>query len=175
MQLRQQHKLTVPEYFSIGELSTKTELIDGVIYDMVPPGPNHSYVVRTLNKMLTRLVSDQVIVSQEQPVQLLPKHAPQPDIALLQYRTDEYRYEHPKAADILAIIEVSDSTLSYDATDKMRLYARAGIACYVDIDLLHGHIIVHTQADHSTYKSIKKTKEINLPGLNIVIPLEAIV
>ncbi len=61
MQVLKQHKLTVNEYFSIGELQGKTELIDGVIYDMVPPGPNHSYTVGEIFKILITSLSNIIV------------------------------------------------------------------------------------------------------------------
>ena len=100
MQALHQHQLTVSEYFSISELQNKTELINGIIYDMVPPEPNHSYVVGEIAKFLVLSLKNE-IVSQEQPVQLLPDNAPQPDIAILKSSDSGYKTSHPKAEDVM--------------------------------------------------------------------------
>ena len=62
------------------------------------------------------------------PVRIPFHSAPQPDLALLRPRS--YRHRGARAADVLLIIEVADSSLHYDRTVKLRLYARAGIPEY---------------------------------------------
>jgi Uma2 family endonuclease len=51
----------------------------------------------------------------------------QPDIAILKRRADFYRHAHPQPADVLLVIEVSDTTLEYDRQIKLPMYASAGI------------------------------------------------
>ena len=51
----------------------------------------------------------------------------QPDVAILNPRADTYADSNPTAADILLIIEVSDTTLAYDRNVKVSLYAQANI------------------------------------------------
>jgi len=53
---------------------------------------------------------------------------PQPDLALL--RPHSYRRAHPRPEDILLVVEVADTSLRYDRTDKLTLYAIAGIGEY---------------------------------------------
>jgi Uma2 family endonuclease len=45
----------------------------------------------------------------------------------LQRRNDSYVRSHPCAADVLLLIEVSDTTLRYDRQIKLPLYARHGV------------------------------------------------
>ena len=173
MQALHQHQITVSEYFSIGELHNKTELINGVIYDMVPPGPNHSYVVGEIAKFLIMNLHDEII-RQEQPVQLLSNNVPQPDIAILKHSETGYKISHPEAKDVIALIEVSDSTLSYDSTDKMRLYAQAGIPLYFIVDLTKKTILKHTELDKKGYKRIQKCQNIQIKSLSVLIPMNEI-
>jgi Uma2 family endonuclease len=167
------HKLTTAEYFSIGELSTKTELINGVIYDMVPPGPNHSHTVRELSKQLVLSLNNE-IVSQEQPLQLLPDNAPQPDVAILKPAEDGYRNAHPLAKDVLVIIEVSDSTLNYDLNEKMSLYASGLIPLYYVVDLENKTIVKHSLPLNNKYQSIEHCQEILIDDLSVTILMDDI-
>lgn len=68
-------------------------------------------------------------------------HLPEPDIALLSPR--RYAHERPTQADVLLIIEVSDSSLSFDLNEKAQLYAEHNILEYWGVDiassLLHQH------------------------------------
>jgi hypothetical protein len=60
---------------------------------------------------------------------------PQPDLALLAPRKDFYESVGPSPADVLLVVEVSDSTLRFDCDVKLPLYARQGIpeAWIVDV------------------------------------------
>ena len=173
MHALQPHNITLTEYFSMTGLPERTELINGVIYDMVPPGPSHSFTVRTITKLLTLLLKDEII-SQEQPIQLFSDNAPQPDIAILKASNNEYRTEHPFAGDVIALIEVSDSTLHYDQHDKMRLYAQSGIPLYYIVDLEHKCIIKHVQPIENTYEIIEETQELSIESLAISLTVSDI-
>jgi Uma2 family endonuclease len=77
---------------------------------------------------------------------------PQPDFAWLVPR--RYRTLRPTPADILLLVEVSDSTLSKDRGRKARLYARAGIADYWIVNIKDRTIEVHRDPVGSKYQSI---------------------
>ena len=52
---------------------------------------------------------------------------PEPDIAVVEPRSNLYRPAHPTAADVLLLVEISDATLRYDREVKVPLYARCEI------------------------------------------------
>ena len=49
-----------------------------------------------------------------------------PDVATRVRAKSEYRQRHPRAGELLLVVEVADTTLRYDSTAKRDLYARAG-------------------------------------------------
>jgi Uma2 family endonuclease len=135
------HRLTVGDYYRMAEAGIlrrddRVELIEGTITDVAPIGSAHATVVRRLNSALIPKSGDAAIVSIQSPVSLGRYSAPEPDVALLQPRADEYAASHPTAADIILLIEVADTTLRNDRDIKIPLYARHGIpeASLVDID-----------------------------------------
>ena len=101
----------------------RVELVKGEIIDMTPIGTSHAAAVNRLTRLLNRTVRDLAIISVQNPVVLGSRSEPQPDIALLKPRADFYASAHPCAADILLIIEVSDTSLRYDREIKIPLYA----------------------------------------------------
>lgn len=113
----------------------RVELIEGEIIDMPPPGELHSGTVTQLQYLLQRVVEDRAIVSVQNPTILGRYSAPQPDIALLKPRRDFYKSGLPRAADILLVVEVADSSLRYDRDVKTRVYARHAIAEFWLIDV----------------------------------------
>jgi len=67
------------------------------------------------------------VVSVQNPLRLGKYTEPQPDIVLLKWRKDCYRGKRPEAEDALLVVEVADTTLSYDRNVKLPRYAASGI------------------------------------------------
>lgn len=141
------HKLTVNEYYRMAEAGllaqdARVELIQGEIIDMAPIGSRHAAVVNELVRLFTSVVAGQAIVSIQAPVRLGLMSEPQPDISLLKPRADKYSQAHPGAADVLLLVEVSDTTLRYDRQTKIPLYAAHGIeeAWIVDLESKKLHV-----------------------------------
>jgi len=79
--------------------------------------------------------------------------APQPDVAILKPRDDFYTSEHPRAEDVLLVIEIADSIVRYGRDRKLPLNARFGIpeACLIDIPA--GAIWVYRDPADAVYRS----------------------
>jgi hypothetical protein len=85
-------------------------------------GSRHASVVMRLNYHLSRLLrDDQALVSVQSRVRLNQVSEPQPDVILLRPRVDFYGEGHPKASDILLLIEVADSSVDADRDVKLPL------------------------------------------------------
>src|SRR5438094_271220 len=127
------HKLSVEDYHKLGDVGiltedSRVELIDGELIEMAPIGGPHMWVVNRLTRLLVLAVGDLGVVSVQNPVTLPPHSEPQPDIAILKPGADSTASRVPNSADVLLLIEVADTTLAYDRTTKLKLYAKAGIA-----------------------------------------------
>lgn len=126
------HRFSVEDYHKLGaagvlNADSRVELIDGELIDMAPVDSLHASVVNALSMLFARQAADRAIVSTQNPVSLPPTSEPQPDIALLQPRSDGYRNALPTADDVLLLVEVADTTLAYDRTEKLSLYAKRRI------------------------------------------------
>ena len=130
--LPQRHRLTVEEYNRMGELGilhpeTRTELIDGEIIDVAPPGSLHAGTVNQLSSLLQIAVANRAVVVVQNPILLGRYSEPQPDCALAKPRSDFYRSAHPQPDDLLLVVEVADSSLRFDRDVKSALYARHAV------------------------------------------------
>lgn len=67
-----------------------------------------------------------MVVSQS-PLHLPPNGEPEPDVTLLKLPEEQYRSRLPTGEDVLLLIEVSKSTLEYDRSKKLPIYAKANI------------------------------------------------
>jgi Uma2 family endonuclease len=73
-------------------------------------------------------------------------------LALLRLRPDHFRESLPGPEDVLLVIEVADSSLSYDRETKLSLYARSGIPEAWVVDLASNGIEVHTDPGGAVYR-----------------------
>lgn len=130
--LVRRHRLTVEEYFRMAEVGllapeARVELIEGEIFDMPPIGNLHGGMTAWLHRRLLRDLADRISVWDQVTLPLGRFSAPEPDLAILKYRKDEYKHKRPSPDDVLLIVEVSQSSLHHDREIKAPLYARHGI------------------------------------------------
>ncbi len=125
-------RFTVAEYHAMAKAGILTEkdrveLLDGDIIVMPPIGDWHAATVKRLNNAMLPPLQGRAIVSVQDPTRLDNNSEPQPDVMLLRWRDDFYEGGHPGPADVLLLIEVSDTTIDYDRNQKLPRYARAGV------------------------------------------------
>ena len=95
-------RFTVDEYARMWRAGILTEderveLIGGEIREMSPIGPVHAAIVKRLNALLSQRLVGAAIISVQDPIQLDDLSQPQPDLAILQFRSDYYADAHPVA------------------------------------------------------------------------------
>jgi Uma2 family endonuclease len=154
-------RFTVHDYHRMGEAGIlheddRVELIEGEIVEMAAIGTGHLACVNGLTRLLVRGVGDAAIVSVQNPVRLDEHTEPQPDLTVLRVR--DYRESLPMPGDVLLLIEVSDTTLSYDRGVKLPLYARAGISEVWIVDLVGEVIERHTDPSADRYRSLERSR-----------------
>ena len=126
------HRLRVADYHKMiaaGVLGKddRIELIDGELIEMAPIGDAHAGITNQLNYLLTRRSGEAYLVGVQTPLVLDAHNEPEPDLLVLRWRADFYKYAKPTAADVCLLIEIADSSLTYDQTVKLPLYALHGI------------------------------------------------
>ncbi len=134
----------------------RVELLDGEIIQMSPIGPGHSAVVALLDCFLQPRLGDRAICRVQSPLRLDEDSEPEPDLLLVQPRSDFYRSEHPTPANVLLLLEVADKSVSLDLGEKLRLYAHAGIPEYWVFDLTRNLLIVHRNPTGRQYASVQE-------------------
>jgi len=161
MAVQIQKKLfSITEYHKMAEVGILpergVELINGEIIEMSPIGSKHAKIVKKLNHLLSKMLGDQFIISVQDPIVASDLSEPEPDLAVLKYRSDFYENELPKGEDVLLAIEVADTTLTYDSKIKLPIYAQSGVPETWIIDLNKKEIRVYWQLDAVTYLSSEK-------------------
>ena len=123
---------TVEEYYRMAEAGIlreqdRVELIDGEIIEMSSIGHRHAVCVIRANTMFIEAFGRRAVVSPQNPLQLSDWTEPQPDLVVCKPRADFYKAKKPTHDDVLFIVEVSDSSFSYDRNVKLPRFAAAGI------------------------------------------------
>src|SRR5688572_17749982 len=131
----------------------RVELIDGEIFMMSPIGPTQGMLVTRLNWFFTRNLPPEFACRVQLPIAARDDSEPEPDIAIVRRRDDDYRDEHPTPADVALIIEVAQSSLNFDLGRKLRLYASIAIPEYWVVDVANRQVIVHREPSKTTYRS----------------------
>lgn len=132
-------KISVEDYekmidIGIFDEDDRIELLDGVIIEMNPKKTKHTIVNYLIGEFLYENFRKQTIVRLQEPIILDDYSEPEPDAVLAQLPLLKYLETHPTAADVLLIIEVSDTTLAKDRRKAFN-YARAGIVQYLLFNL----------------------------------------
>lgn len=142
------HRFTAEEYRTMGDAGVlggdqRVELVGGEVVDMAPIGSRHLACVVALNHLLVEASGGRFFVSVQNPVRLGERDEPQPDLSLLGRKPRPEATAPPGPEDVLLVVEVSDSTLSYDRDTKLPLYAGAGIPEAWIVDLGGRKVEVH--------------------------------
>jgi Uma2 family endonuclease len=174
------HRFTLEDYdrmAAAGILAedSRVELINGEIVDMAPLGWRHIAQHARLTALFNRRLGDRAIVWPQGALRIRPDSVPQPDLIVLRPRADEYRDGGPRPEDVLLVVEISDTSLSFDRTEKMRLYARAGVPEFWVVDIEGYALEVYRDPADDGYRDARRLTdgEITLaafPGLSFSVP-----
>jgi len=123
--------------------SDRVELIEGDILNRALVTPMHASVTARLLKRLILTVGERGSVGPSNPVDLGEFSEPEPDVVVLKPRPDDYARAHPKADDVLLLVEVADISLAFDVGPKRDLYARFGVREYWVVNVIDARIVAH--------------------------------
>jgi Uma2 family endonuclease len=169
-------RFTIVEYRRLIDMGILTEadgveLIRGELIKMAAKGTPHTSCNTNLLYELLPILGHRALVRHQDPVTLIDESEPEPDFAIVHWRDDRYATAHPQPDEIFWLIEVSDSTLEYDQTEKLRLYAESGIPHYwivnLKVDRLQRYSLPYQDANSQVGYRIQ---EISLPNEQIPLP-----
>jgi Uma2 family endonuclease len=110
------------------------ELIGGHLIVAEPKGSRHATAVDAADETLRAVLPPGWVVRNQNPVALDEESEPEPDLAVVPGARGDYRQQHPSRAAL--VVEVAESSLAFDRTQKGSLYARAGVAEYWIVNLM---------------------------------------
>ncbi len=132
-------RISVKDYekmidIGIFDSEDRVELLDGVIVEMSPKKTRHANVNDEAAEFLIVTFAGRAVIRNQNPVVLDDFSEPEPDIVIARPPRSNYNQKHPTGADILLVVEISDTTVAKDRRKALN-YARAGIAQYLLFNL----------------------------------------
>jgi Uma2 family endonuclease len=178
LEIVQYHRMIADGILPEGE---PVELLDGYLVrkdrsaageDPMTVGHAHAWAISALGDLNPQLRPMGCHLRLQLPLSLPPRDEPEPDAAIVRGTRDAYRNHHPGSQDVTCVIEVADRSLRRDRNMKQRIYASAGIPCYVIINLLDFVIEVRTEplatkgeaARYSKTRTLKIDEQVQLPA-----------
>jgi len=137
---------TREEYYKMAEMGVfkpgeRVELIGGRIIEMAPQYSPHFTAICLTADELRAIFATGFVIRVQGPLDVSPVSQPEPDIAVVRGAVRDYATAHPTTAEL--VVEVSESTLTYDRGEKASLYASAGIPDYWVLNLVDRCVEVH--------------------------------
>lgn len=157
-------RFTADQYVALYETGVlppdqNTELIEGEIYIVPPPGPPHASSKTFLMHHFVLHLGDRGVVWVEDAVRLGDRSVVQPDVAILRPGLNRYRRRVPDAVDVLLAVEVANTSLASDRRRKVPLYARHGIPEAWLVNLPEQCIEVHRDPHGRRYRDVRVLKD----------------
>jgi Uma2 family endonuclease len=158
LELESRPPLSVEEFEALAvaegwDEDTRVELLDGEVVWMSPINDPHIGGVNRLNRVFRRYAEDVALVSVQNSIRIDNYDEPQPDLALLRPRADDYSTVKATPAEILLLVEVADRTLRTDLGRKARIYATGGVVEYWVVDINNRVLYVHRAPEAGRYAS----------------------
>lgn len=168
-------KWTYDQYLELWERGyfegRRVELVFGEIIDMGRQGWPHSATLDLLVEALRRAFGSGYWVRDQKPFSVVGSE-PIPDAAVIAGSPRDYA-NHPTTAAL--VVEVSDSTLTYDTTTKAELYATAGVADYwvLDVENRQLHVFRDPKTLHDALEATAYKTRLTFGPTDRVAPLAA--
>lgn len=126
------HRFSVVEYHRMAEAGilkpdARVELLNGEIMDMSPLGPFHGGITTYLTDFFVQASKGRWQTRVQNVVRLDDLSEPQSDLVLARPDPDYYRKHHPQPNDVFLLVEISDTSLEMDRSEKLPADGRSGI------------------------------------------------
>ncbi len=150
-------RFTFAEFAQMSDLGMfadqHVELLNGELTVKGKQSPQHAYVIQRLSAWFYAHLTEQACIRVQLPLVLIspPPDFVEPDLALLNLPAEQYATRDADSSDALLLIEVSDSTLDRDRTEKLAAYARNGIPEYWVYHVQTNKLEVFTEPFENVY------------------------
>lgn len=168
---------TKNEYHSMADLGffegKRTEFLEGEIIEMPTMKSSHATGLTLADEVMRNVFSNGFVVRNQMPLDFGEDFETVPDIAVVKGQARDFLDSHPQKADL--VIEVSDTTLSYDRNRKASINAKSGIQEYWVLNLKNRTLEVYRRPseDDNAYYGFGYAEKLTFGENDEVSPLAA--
>src|SRR5262244_3095243 len=123
----------------------RLELVGGALLVREPQGSPHATAIQAVQEALRGALGPGWLIRTQMPVALDDESEPEPDVSVVPGSFRDYSHAHPSRPALL--VEVSDSSLSFDRRDKGSLYARARVPEYWIVNLVERVLEIYRESE----------------------------
>ncbi|MEX2176403.1 MAG: Uma2 family endonuclease [Pirellulaceae bacterium] len=151
----------------------EVELLAGWMVVKMPTNPPHASATDLLVDALRPLLPVEWIIRSQQPLTLPPDESePEPDVAMVRGRRQDFFQRHPTPAAVGLVVEVADATLARDRGLKREVYARSAIPEYWLVNLVEKVVEVYSDPMADDQQPNYRTTRVYRPGEAIPLRLD---
>ncbi|HJZ90040.1 MAG TPA: Uma2 family endonuclease [Gemmataceae bacterium] len=137
----------------------KIELIDGYLVEKMPQNDPHMVLVDLFSEIFFRILPKEWTARCQLGVRLTSDTIPEPDVTIVPGPKRRYLRGKPTKKEIALVIEVADSSLRYDRTTKLRIYARDRLPVYWIVNIPGRVVEVYTEPKAGRSPVYRKREE----------------
>jgi Uma2 family endonuclease len=148
----------------------RVELIEGLLVVKMSKNPPHVVADKKGLRALERIIPQGWHVAKEDPIVVSDWSEPEPDLAVVRGRAEDYLQRQVTAADVALVVEIAQSSLSTDRSEMGRVYAASSIPFYWIVNLVDGQIEVYTGPGPAGYQARQDLK----PGQDVAVVVDGV-
>ena len=119
-------------------------------------------------RLLSALVPANCHVRKEDPIVASNWSKPEPDLAVVRGKEEDYDERDVTSADVSLVVEIADSSLPADQREMALVYSAGGIAVYWIINLVEQQVEVYSEPGLNGYQS----SQIFKPGQDLAVVID---
>ena len=156
------HFISVEEFYRMTRAGVfpegvRFELLEGEIFELEMVNDVSAGLLGMLSEEIRVKLARSVRVYVRMPIVLeRPTSEPEPDLTVVMWDSEIRR--KPRVHEVLAVVEISDSSLNKDRGIKQRVYARAGIPEYWIVNVNDVQLEIYRNPGPTEYK-LRQTLE----------------
>jgi Uma2 family endonuclease len=167
------YRLTLEQYegmIASGVLTERdrVQLINGYLVRKMSESPRHGAITDGLRMMLEAILFGSWYIRPDKPLRIASQvSVPEPDLAVVRGRWQDYVARYPEPSDTALVVEVSSSSLAEDRA-MTKVYGPAGIPVYWIVNLVDRQVEVYSDPGPSGYAS----RNDYLPGQQVPVVID---
>jgi Uma2 family endonuclease len=160
-------RFTVEEYRRLAESGILTEndaveLLEGWIVPKMVHNPPHDNAVELTDEALRERLAPGWSIRVQSAIDTADSES-EPDLAIVRGSARGRSARHPRADEVVLVVEVADTSLERDRNAKAPIYARAGTPVYWIVNLVDRQLEVYEEPVGRTEAEYRR-RSVHLPG-----------